>query len=590
MYRPLPILLSVLSALALSVPSARTARANDADRVDAAPTEILVDLRDDTTDEDEKEVEGRLGGLHLRPNSAYAATHDHLYIGEVDPSRLPELIARLKDDPRVENAEPNYIYQMTKAPNDPMWKRQWSFRMIDAPAAWDIADGSGVVVAVIDTGIAFEDYGKFRRVEDLAGVEFVKGYNFVTDDEHANDDHGHGTHVAGTIAQATNNGIGVAGLAHKAKLMPLKVLNRNGMGTAADIADAIRFAADEGAKVINMSLGGGARSAVMESAVAYARKKGLVVVCAAGNGSRGRVEYPAAYAGAFAVSAVGPDKKLAFYSSWGKELAISAPGGDKQKGGDDGAVLQNTISPDNPSATNLYLAFQGTSMAAPHVAGAAALVISAGVTDVAKVESILKETAEDLGPSGWDDHYGAGLLNVGRAVQKAQETSGGLWHLLAGLGTLALFALRGRKNGPAGHLGLGAVLGTVLGASGLWFVKLVGVHLASVPVLGVLSTPMPNWDQAILGPSWHFTALWASFVPVTALIVVLLGAKKLRGFLIGLALGWAAFFVVSSISMPSDVQLIPGAAGVLDRIWLLLNAGILLAIARLVALVSPGRR
>lgn len=560
--------------------------AADEERSVDVPTEIVVDLRDDATEADEREVEARLGGLALHPNSAYSASHERLYIATVDASEIPELMQRLAGDPNVEAAEPNQIYRALMVPNDPMWEQQWSFRMVDAPSAWDHADGSGVTVAVIDTGVAYEDFQSFKRVEDLAGTAFVPGYDFVSDDDHANDDHGHGTHVAGTIAQATNNGVGVAGLAPRAKIMPLKVLNKRGMGTAADIADAIRFAADEGANVINMSLGGGPRSAVMESAVAYARKKGVVVVCAAGNGGQGRVEYPAAYKGAFAVSAVGPDRELAFYSSWGKELAIAAPGGDMKKGGAEAGILQNTILPSRPDATNVYLAFQGTSMATPHVAGAAALIMSAGVTDATKVEAILRSTADKVGTSEWTERYGAGILNVGRAVARAQEMTGGRWHLLAGLGALAAFALRLRRGRIPFRLGLGGVLGAVMGASGFWFLAALGLPLRGVPGAGVLAEPMPLWDEAVLGASWHFTALWASALPVVLLVVAFLGVRRLRGLLAGLAVGWAAYFLVSAVAMPSDVQLIPGTAGALDRVWLAVNALLLFGLARLVALTS----
>jgi serine protease len=579
--------LPVLGALSFSLlfPAARTAMANaDEERSDEMATEILVDLKDNATDADEKEVESRLGGLHLHANSAYAAAHDKIFIAEVDPTILSELIDKIKDDPNVENVEPNFVYKTSMIPNDPMFDKQWSFRMIDAPTAWDSADGKGVIVAVIDTGVAYENYDKFKQVEDLSGTEFVQGYDFVSDDDHANDDHGHGTHVAGTIAQATNNGVGVAGLAFRAKIMPLKVLNKNGMGTAADIADAIRFAADEGANVINMSLGGGGRSMAMESAVAYARKKGVVVVCAAGNGSQGRVEFPAAYKGSFAVSAVGPDKELAFYSSWGKELAISAPGGDSEKGGDAAKILQNTITPQSVGVPNQYLAFQGTSMATPHVAGAAALVMSAGVTDADKVEQILRESAEPKAPA---DKYGAGILNVGRAVEAAHEMAGGKWHLAAGLGAFFLFLIRFGRRLAGAKIGLGALLGTVIGASGLWFLKYIGFHFESVPSISFLATPMPDWDEAAVGATWHFTALWASALPLVLTTVLLVGIKRLRGLLLGLALGWATYFVVSAVLMPADVQFIPGAAGVLDRVWLVVNAGVLLVLARLIAGIKP---
>src|SRR5690606_738793 len=146
---------------------------------------------------------------------------------------------------------------------------QWHLDQIGMPEAWKLADADGVIVAVLDTGVAYGDHGRFHQVPDLAGVPIVKPYNFVDNDPHAYDDHGHGTHVAGTIAQATHNGIGVAGVARKATIMPLKVLSARGSGSVAGIADAIRYAADEGAHVINMSLGGRFPSKVLEKAVKY---------------------------------------------------------------------------------------------------------------------------------------------------------------------------------------------------------------------------------------------------------------------------------------------------------------------------------
>ncbi|MEQ8272788.1 MAG: S8 family serine peptidase [Deltaproteobacteria bacterium] len=539
------------------------------------PAQILVDMVDDTDDADEAALEAKLDGLDLRLNSIHAAD-ERFFIADVDPSRLQDYLDRLKGDPRVEHAEPNFIYGLPenemaqtfemnaaptrgpKPPNDPLWDKQWSFRMIDVQSAWETTQGEGVVVAVIDTGVAFEDHKKFKQVEDLAGTQFVTGYDFIKDTEHPNDDHGHGTHVAGTIAQTTNNGVGVAGIAPKAKIMPLKVLSKYGSGSAADIADAIRFAADEGAHVINMSLGGGMRSFVMQSAVAYARKKGVVVVCAAGNTGRGKVEFPAAYPGSFAVSSVGPSKKKAYYSSYGKQIAVSAPGGDKQSHGEEGGILQNTITPNAPGNPKQYLSFQGTSMAAPHVAGVAALVIGAGVTDPSKVEAILKDTATSVGGS-WNNEYGHGIVNAGAAVTAAKSAKSGLWAYLSGLLAFGAFFIGQRK-------------------------KLAGLGLAGAAG-AVLATPMANLDLLAFGPTFHFSALWASAVPMFVATVLLLGVKRLRGVLIGLSVGWAAYLGLSAICMPADVLFIPGVASVLDRAWLLINAGALTMLALVTARV-----
>ncbi|MEM7676310.1 MAG: S8 family serine peptidase, partial [Myxococcota bacterium] len=264
---------SLLATLTLMVGSARASETPE-----RATQQILVDLQDDASGADELALERLIGGYDLRLNSVHA-DDERMFIADVPAHQAAEIIARLRKDPRVEIAEPNAIYSLIEptelsfdtskkdkvqkaddidaqlAPNDPLWSRQWSFRMVNAAKAWGTSQGEGVVVAVIDTGVAYENYKGFQRVEDLGGTAFVPGYDFVRDTEHPNDDHGHGTHVAGTIAQTTNNGLGVAGIAPKAKIMPLKVLSRRGSGTAADIADAIRFAADEGAQVINMSLG-----------------------------------------------------------------------------------------------------------------------------------------------------------------------------------------------------------------------------------------------------------------------------------------------------------------------------------------------
>ena len=177
-----------------------------------------------------------------------------------------------------------------------MYKHQWHFDMVNAEDAWLRTQGEGVVVAVIDTGVSpgklpSGQSSRWKRVPDLKETGFVDGWNFVDNNNDPSDGNGHGTHVAGTIAQSTNNGFGVAGLAPKAKIMPIKVLSDRGSGTVADIANGIRFAADHGAKVINMSLGGGLYSSTLARAVKYAHDKGVVVACAAGNGSRAKVEY-----------------------------------------------------------------------------------------------------------------------------------------------------------------------------------------------------------------------------------------------------------------------------------------------------------
>lgn len=281
-----------------------------------------------------------------------------------------------------------------------------------------------MTVAIIDTGIAYEDYRRgwwtrYYRAPDLAQTCFVGGYDFVENDTHPNDDNSHGTHVAGTVAQSTNNGEGVAGVALKSCLMPVKVLDRNGSGTYADVSDGIRWAADNGAQIINLSLGGSADSQTLKDAVAYAYNKGVTIVAAAGNDGSSAISYPAAYDDyVLAVGATRFDEALAYYSNYGSSLDLVAPGGDlnvdQNNDGYGDGVLQQTFG----SQTNDwgYYFYQGTSMAAPHAAGVAALVISSGVFGPDNVRQVLQDSAKDLGAAGRDDTFGYGLLDAAAAL------------------------------------------------------------------------------------------------------------------------------------------------------------------------------
>jgi serine protease len=321
------------------------------------------------------------------------------------------VLAEYRNRADIEYAEPNYIAYAFGVPNDPYYQYQWNFDNdtyggVQAEAAWGVTSGAGVTVAVLDTGIAYEDYNqsaqnRYYQAPDLADTNFVGGYDFVDNDTHANDTNGHGTHVAGTIAGATNNSLGVAGLASGATIMPVKVLGQNGAGSYADITDGIIFAADNGADVINLSLGGSASASYLEDALRYAYDKGVTIVAAAGNDGSEIVSYPAAYdAYVIAVGATRFDETLASYSNYGTALDIVAPGGDTSvdQNGDgyvDG-ILQQTFGTRTNSFS--YYFYQGTSMATPHVAAAAALVIASGNAAVpSEVRSVLESTADDLG-------------------------------------------------------------------------------------------------------------------------------------------------------------------------------------------------
>ena len=557
--------------------------------VGAEHDEILVDLKDDATPD---AIEKDLGiTLTLVDDTA---KDTKLYRAHVDPAREAELIAALAARSDVEIAEPDSMMALAPGeegvrfdvdeatqpgfPNDPDYKYQWHLKQIGMPEAWKLADGNGVVVAVLDTGVGYEDYKNMHLLPDLKGLEFVKPYNFVGNNTHAGDDHGHGSHVTGTIAQITNNGIGVAGIARNVKIMPLKVLSAGGSGSVAGIADAIRYAADNGAKVINMSLGGPFPSKVLAKAVKYAHDKGTTVICAAGNESKGKVGYPAAYPGAVAVSATQFDESVTFYSNYGKDIDIAAPGGntqvDQNGDGKPDGVLQNTIVIGDPTRDG-YFAFMGTSMASPHAAGVAALVVGEGVTDPDQVEKILKESARKPANQKFDkDKYGAGIIDAPAAVLKARAAGGG-WQL--GLGVLmaagVASSLRRNKRIALGASYLG---GVVLGASGLFFLPYLAPSLSSMAGVHALTHGLPSWDLGLLGASGHGNALFFSALIPLALLAVGYGVPKLRGVLAGLAVGVAAHLAFFAVVPMTAVHYAP----VLGTLWLAVNAVACLGLAR----------
>jgi serine protease len=305
-------------------------------------------------------------------------------------------------------------------------------RLIGAERTWDIQKGDpSVVVAVIDTGVAYEDYGSFRKAPDWGGAAFATGFNAFSRDSHANDDNYHGTHVASTIAEATNNGDGASGLCHGCSIMPVKVLNASGVGSFFNVAEGVDHAVNfaQGGtrlvKVINLSLGGDAESTTLRNAIDRAVAAGIVVVAAAGNDGKGTVSFPASLSNVIAVGAVDGRKQRAPYSNWGSALDVVAPGGDLDRDDDrDGypdGVLQQTFSPTAARGGRYdqfgYYFVEGTSQATPHVAALAALLVRQGITDPAAVKKAIESTAEDLGASGRDDQFGYGLIRPSEALK-----------------------------------------------------------------------------------------------------------------------------------------------------------------------------
>ncbi|MFA4872456.1 MAG: S8 family serine peptidase [Patescibacteria group bacterium] len=342
---------------------------------------------------------------------------------------LGKALKVLRTIPGIETVTPNWPIHALMIPNDPYYEPyQWNMKLIQMPEAWDASLGAGAVVAVADSGIAYEDYGMYKKALDLGGVSFMPGYDFISRDSHPNDENGHGTHIAGIIAGTLNNNMGVAGIAPKAQIMPLKILDKYGSGTVAGLAEAIRWAADHGAQVINMSVGSPEPSPVLTDALSYAYRKGVVLVSAVGNDGTDKVLYPAAERDyVIAVGAAGMDGSRAPYSNTGEAIDILAPGGDftadyNHDTYPDG-ILQQTFATRGPLIdvrSFSYRFMQGTSVAAPHVTGVAALLKSLGVRDPASVRSILRSSATDIGAEGWDRETGAGLLNAAKAVLAAR--------------------------------------------------------------------------------------------------------------------------------------------------------------------------
>ena len=392
----------------------------------------------------------------------------------LDPAADPEAVAsRLSAQPDVAYAQARYRVRPLFRPNDPLYGLQWNFASIEMERAWDINPGSStsVTVAVLDTGIAYKNVSfqliqfrpqtiegvvypalgtvnlSFAAAPELGAADrFVSPHDFIWDDVEPVDMHGHGTHVAGTIGQVTNNAAGVAGIAFNVKLMPVKVIDSFWdeyfespfFGTDDTVARGVRYAADNGAKVINLSIGReGPPAPVVREALEYAVGRGAFIAVAGGNEFLDGnpvarfAEFAQQINGMVAVGATGSDRQRATYSGTGPYIELVAPGGDFDRGGANNMILQQTYDFDftetflngaggfRPPRFDIfaYIFAQGTSMSTAHVSGLAALLYEQGITKPSAIEAAMKRSATDLGPQGRDDQYGHGLINARAALR-----------------------------------------------------------------------------------------------------------------------------------------------------------------------------
>jgi len=537
---------------------------------------IILDFREDVP---MVEISNQIQAINqeysrqVNLNSIFSVK-DHVYVIS-GKQPLLDTLARSPLVKETEYIEPNYQYHTLEVPNDPEYRKQWNFRSINVEAAWDQTKGEGITIAVIDTGVT--------QVPDLKLTKFVSGYDFVNDRENAADDNGHGTHVAGVIAQSTNNGYGVAGIAHLAKIMPLKVLSANGGGTVADIAEAIKFAADNNADVINLSLGGGGASRLLQEAIAYAYDKGVVIIAAAGNENLNAASYPARYPKVVGVAATDFEGVKAPYSNYGAGVDLTAPGGSETN-----KILQNTIDPS--TGESVFVGFQGTSLAAPHVAGVAALIKASGIENPGEVIEILKKSARKE-PEDTLNYFGAGHLDAQAAVKLALEgefSFRDFFRWLRDNGYInPIFWLDGGAAALLPKLGMviGSYLlawilrsylpftfalnsGLIFGSSGLFFLQ--GLYLFDLPQwpFRLMGSSLPELGNVVMGTT-SLNPIFASILIPLALVALLAGHKSLKWFAIGISLGVAACLGISAMVDPAVWGLGNGA---IARSFLGINA------------------
>ncbi|WP_227935037.1 S8 family peptidase [Alkalihalobacillus deserti] len=361
-----------------------------------------------------------------QPDLVIVENNNPLFVVKSSTESTEELIQRLKRDYDLAIVEPNFIISkqvtifstvpnepkekprqakphhqptnqtvLTTLPNDEFFEPyQWNLNQIEIDEGWNLSGGEGVKIAVLDTGVDRDHLD----IKDKLGP----GYNAIDDSDNYTDAHGHGTHVAGVAAALTNNLTGIAGISFNSTILPVKVLNDEGEGSSFEVAKGIYWAVEQGAGVINMSLGDYYPSDLLYDAISYAYEQDVVLVGASGNDNVEDPMYPSNYEEVFTVAAVDDTRNRAFFSNYGKHVDVAAPGEHIP-----------SLFPDNN-----YVVMSGTSMAAPHVAGLAALIRSLrpDLTNE-EVYDVMRTTAKDLGTKGHDPYYGFGEIDVAAALK-----------------------------------------------------------------------------------------------------------------------------------------------------------------------------
>ncbi|MEM7342837.1 MAG: S8 family peptidase [Chloroflexota bacterium] len=397
----IPILLSLLFALPTQAQGPDHQTQSTIDNTDFVSGEILVKFRPNV---------GTLGAQSSLRASGLAPLEIISQNGtlrvKVEPGQEAATINALKERGDIEFATVNHVISIANEPNDTWYSFQWALDHtndadIDAPEAWSYnTGGDEIIIAILDTGIDLDH-------PDLQ-ANIVNGATFIPGTSTPDDDHGHGTHVAGIAAAIGNNNLGIAGVSWRAKLMPVKVLSASGSGSDSTVSQGIEYAVNNGAHIINMSLGAAYTSYpcsgfdTISNAINYAKSQGVLVVAAAGNESVGKVSCPSAYDEVISVSSTTSSNSLSSFSNYGPRVDVSAPG----------SSIYSTLRGGG------YGYQSGTSMATPYVAGLAALILSFETTlNADQVRNILETTVDDLGTVGWDQLYGHGRINAQKAIE-----------------------------------------------------------------------------------------------------------------------------------------------------------------------------